>query len=246
MRLKREPSNEVEHLAVDGQVLQTKGFTSILEHLERIGDRNYSIIDLGQINSTVFDALTSYGSPNFNFFNCSLRQKFVEASQSPPQAGTYSHLEMMPPAELQDNLEKHHEDYPIEIIVAWDLLNYLSKRSIVELMALLSPFCKRGAVMHALVWTDGRIPIHPMKFEVNQLGELVFHTSPNSESLEIPPYTAQTIRSLMPSFNIVRLSALSIGMHDCLFEFESLQDPPNPELITLQSTIPTYRQYKSN
>ena len=223
---------------LDEQVLPTRSFVSILEHLEKLDGRKHVIIDLGQISTTVLDL---FGAYEFLYFNFSLRKQIVDTIDNDIRGAPKSHLDLQTSADMLHRLKRVSKGDPVNVILTWDLFNYLSRKSVVNLMALLSPFCRKGALLHALSWTEAIVPHYPLLFELNETNEIVCGF-PNRDTLEFRPYTAQSIRSMMPSFQIVRMRALSIGLQDSLLEFRELVDPPNPELITMQSHIPLYRQ----
>ena len=224
---------------LDEQVLPTMSFASILEHLENQIASKHVIVDLGQISTTVLDIFSAH---EYLYYNFSLRRQIVEEIDNSGLGSPKMHLDLQPSPDQLKRFKKVAQGTPIDVVLTWDLFNYLSRRSIVNLMALLSPFCQKGALLHALSWTEAIVPKYPLNFELNNARNELICCFPNRDTLEFRPYTAQSIRSMMPSFSIVRMRALSIGFQDSLLEFRELVDPPNPELITTQSHIPLYRQ----
>ena len=224
---------------LDEQVLPTMSFTSISEHLENLNESKHVIIDFGQISTTVLDLFSAH---EFLYFNFSLRRQIVDEIDNSGLGAPKIHLDLQPAPEQLNRFKKVSQGAPIDVILTWDLFNYLSRKSVVNLMALLSPFCRKGALLHALSWTEAIVPIYPLHFELHKNRNELICGFPNRGTLDFRPYTAQSIRSMMPSFSIIRMRALSIGFQDSLLEFRELVDPPNPELITTQSHIPLYRQ----
>ncbi len=128
---------------------------------------------------------------------------------------------------------KNSIDRPVSVILVWDLLNYLERTEIINLMAYLSPFCHTGTKLFAISWITETIPSQPGWFEVTPQLELTYE-SMIDEHIDSPEYSAPNIVDMMPSFKPHRLSITRFGMLEVLLQFKNLIQPPNIDKIPYQ------------
>jgi SAM-dependent methyltransferase len=57
-------------------------------------------------------------------------------------------------------------DAQFDVILCWDLLNYLRSEQVTALLAHLARFCRPGALLFALFWLAPRIPDEPIIFRI--------------------------------------------------------------------------------
>ncbi len=222
-------------------MIQTNVFAGVLEYLEQASKP--SVLDAGQANPSLVNILGSYH--DVKYFTLGFRSAIIEIIRDTPSDDLSSRVGIGLPEKWIDNYKRISEDAPIGVILAWDLFNYISRDGIVDCMAQISPLCNRGTLLHCLIWLDAGTPLFPTKFRFSNERQIIMEHV-ESKKLKVPPMSAQSLNSLMPSFNIVRLAALSLGLHECLLEFEELTNPPNPNLITLETTAPYYIDYSGD
>ncbi len=119
---------------------------------------------------------------------------------------------------------------PVSVILAWDLLNYLERTEIINLMAYLSPFCHPGTKLFAISWITETIPKKPGWFEITPQLELIYESMIN-EHIVSPEYSAPNIVDMMPSFTPHRLSITRMGMLEVVLQFKDLIQPPSTTRI---------------
>ena len=122
---------------------------------------------------------------------------------------------------------------PVSVILAWDLLNYLERTEIINLMAYLSPFCHPGTKLFAISWITETIPKKPGWFEVTPQQELIYESMIH-EQIDSPEYSAPNIVDMMPSFTPHRLSITRMGMLEVVLQFKDLIQPPSTTKIPAQ------------
>ena len=119
---------------------------------------------------------------------------------------------------------------PVSVILAWDLLNYLERTEIINLMAYLSPLCHPGTKLFAISWITETIPKKPGWFEITPQLELIYESMIN-EHIVSPEYSAPNIVDMMPSFTPHRLSITRMGMLEVVLQFKDLIQPPSTTKI---------------
>ncbi len=120
---------------------------------------------------------------------------------------------------------------PVGAILVWDLFNYIGREKIIRLMASISPLCRKGARLWALIWLTEKIPSLPGRFTMTTDRKVVYEYT-TSEMVSTSSLAAQTVVSMMPSFKPHRMSASDTGILEVILEFDTLVDPPDSNLIS--------------
>jgi len=103
-----------------------------------------------------------------------------------------------------------------DILLAWDLLNYLERDEFLHLMRHLARFCHTGTVLFALVATSKHMPDRPAVYRI--LDENSIECRNTSTVLRpCPRYHDVDLRQLMPSFRVYNSYLLRNGMKEYLF-----------------------------
>ncbi len=109
----------------------------------------------------------------------------------------------------------------LDIILAWDVLNYLQPNILLALFGQLRPFCRRGTLMHALIWGHSEIPAEPMAFRITDQRHVTYELS-STATKSGPRYAPREMERLMAGFRVTRSYLLRNGMQEFVF---SLDDP---------------------
>ena len=131
-------------------------------------------------------------------------------------------------SEKQDSWNKNNA---VGAILVWDLFNYLSRAKIIKIMSAISPICRKGTRLYALVWLTDRMPALPGKFSLTADGKIEYQFN-SSDMTAAPILAAQTIVSMMPSFKSHRMSASDTGILEVILEFDQLVDPPDSNVLS--------------
>lgn len=118
---------------------------------------------------------------------------------------------------------------PLDIVLCWDLLNYLDRRALAALMAALAPRTRPGGLAHALiVYLESRMPTRPgdyvplEDFRLRNLGQSLADRA-------APRYSPEDLKLCMPGFAIERGRLLGNGMQEFLFRRKaSLEEGNDP------------------
>lgn len=104
---------------------------------------------------------------------------------------------------------------PFDLVLAWDLLNYLRREQIRALAERLAPACRPGGRLFAMVLTGREIPRRPLTYEMRPGGELVYRDA-GGPTRAGPRYRPAEIDDLTPGFAVDRSYLLRHGVQEYL------------------------------
>jgi len=118
-------------------------------------------------------------------------------------------------------LPKRLADEAIDMVLCWDLPNYLTLNGLAALMDVISNRARPGALAHALIFYAERdMQEHPGRFVPTADGDLIDHSAP-SAAIAAPRYSPEDLGKSMGRFEIDRVRLLSNGMQEFLFRLGS-------------------------
>lgn len=106
-----------------------------------------------------------------------------------------------------------------DVVLAWDLLNYLKPPTLVALIGRLLPFCKQGTLLFALISTGKRIPSVPVRFKIVGEDRLRYDLSVD-RLRDGPRYSTPTLLKMLPGFKVVRSYLLQNNLQEYVLRFE--------------------------
>jgi hypothetical protein len=116
---------------------------------------------------------------------------------------------------------------PLDIVLCWDLLNYLDKRALAALMGALAVRTGPGGLAHALiVYLEKRMPARPGDYvPLDDFRLLNLGRSPDERAA--PRYSPEDLKLCMPGFAIERGRLLGNGMQEFLFRRKAALEESN-------------------
>jgi hypothetical protein len=116
----------------------------------------------------------------------------------------------------------------IDLVLAWDLLNYLRRDQIRALAEHLAPACRAGGRLFAMVLTGREIPRQPLTYELREGGDLVYRGG-GASTRPGPRYRPAEIDSSTPGFAVDRSYLLRHGIQEyILVRRDPDASPPEP------------------
>ena len=104
-----------------------------------------------------------------------------------------------------------------DIVLCWDLINYLNQPALNAVMECIALRCKRGALAHGLVYYSAKaMPERPSTFLPLDDPRIVQHLAPGRER-PAPRYTPEDLARCMPRYSVERGRLLRNGMQEFLF-----------------------------
>lgn len=104
-----------------------------------------------------------------------------------------------------------------DIVLCWDLLNYLEPPALEALMGEVRQRLRPGALVHALIaYSTPRMPVRPQHIVPTEDYRLV-HAPVSGEERPARRYTPDELRRLMGGYVVERAMLLKNGMQEFLF-----------------------------
>lgn len=190
----------------DLPALQAPLFRQLLE--QRRDDERHVILDLGATSSPMLELLG----------RCPCH---VQVADIVTQTDV-GRLNGAEPGEALDTLAAsmlpaHCAERPVDIVLCWDLPNYLSPPALDALMRAIAARSRVGAMAHALlVYADRTMPDHPRRYVPLRDGRLLNHATPG-RAIDAPRYSPEALGGMIGPFRIDRARLLGNGMQEFLF-----------------------------
>jgi len=184
--------------------LGSPAFHHLVETLEKEPERKYEILDLGPASGNHIEF--------FSRFRC----RFHVASLEETLAEWRREEEEQPPPEPA-RLLPLAGSARFDLILCWDLLNYLDEEGLVLLADHLHTHTARGAWMHAFVHTRATMPARPGRFQLMS-PERMRWLHGSAETAPAPRYAQRTLERLMPGFGVWQSRLLQNGFQEYLFQ----------------------------
>jgi hypothetical protein len=116
---------------------------------------------------------------------------------------------------------------PLDVVLAWNLLDYLDREKIHALAVQLAARCRAGALLFAMVGTRPEIPREPGRFVIRDPRHVLYRQDP-SRTRPGPRYRPRDIAGMTPGFNTDRNFLLRHGIQEYLLLREPDPDGPSP------------------
>ncbi|MBM3788762.1 MAG: class I SAM-dependent methyltransferase [Acidobacteria bacterium] len=105
-----------------------------------------------------------------------------------------------------------------DVVLCWDLLNYLKQDHLQALIRYLTRFCRPGTSVFAMLWLTPEIPERPMRFRILDSEHMAYER----ESAATKPgsgYQPRDIGKLMHEFHAAGSFLLRHGVQEYLFTY---------------------------
>lgn len=165
----------------------------------------YRILDLGPLAVGSTQAFLQMNCPCYIE---DLVEFFAENPQSPDMKSA-----------LKGHLIAKPEKIKFDVILCWDLLNFLSAEMIAYLIELLQPNLKPGTLLHAMIYTGAKAPRRPAKFKLLQ--DFTYETAddPNYPSVAYQGHSTVALMQSLGRFNLSNSLVQRQGMRKDLIEY---------------------------
>jgi hypothetical protein len=177
------------------------GLAALFESMRRRG-QGLRILDLGSAVGSNVEFLSQLG--------CKLHIEDLFASRTAAVGE-----EILGP-EFFEQLLAQPDDVKFDVVLAWDLFNYLQRKELAHLATVLRKRCRPGALLLALVSIHKQVPAQPIRFRIQSENELLYE---HRTSLERPGprYAPAELNSLLKGFRVDRSFLLRHGVQEYLF-----------------------------
>lgn len=182
------------------------GFAAIYHQIHF--SRRNRILDLGSFCASNFRFLSTLG--------CKLHFENLDEFLRENQTDLYSD-------QIYGRLEEYLSGFAGEelfnVILTWDIFNYLDLDSIERLIERLRPFCARNALIHVIRHLGTNVPAIPCRFRIATDGELVVSRSTQTNPAAVRyRCTSATLLKRMPQFRLEQTFMNHTGMQPWMTE----------------------------
>ncbi len=118
---------------------------------------------------------------------------------------------------LADALSTVPAPKPFDLVLAWDILNYLQPKEIVELFGLLASSISSTSFVHLLLCALVRYPARPGRFEYTSDSSVRYRMT-HQEIIPCPRISPHELERLLPYFTIERLVLLQDGYYEVVLK----------------------------
>lgn len=191
---------------VGTETFRSPALEILLRHLQT--RRKHYVLDLGPASGSNVEFFARFRCKLYVADLLDPAYPGTGVGSEPPRAGSLVH----------DRLPVGREDARFDVILAWDLLNYMRSEALQALCGRLRQLRRQDGVMCALLSTRTRIPAEPMRFRVVDDRHLSYEVS-SSATRPSPRYVPSEMERLLPGFRVTRSFLLRNGMQEYVFTF---------------------------
>ena len=119
-------------------------------------------------------------------------------------------------ADVFDYLLPYRKETRFDVILAWDLFNYLDRDEYFYLTRHLSKYCRPGSLLFAHISTRKHIPERPTNYKIIDEQTLAYEKS-STVLRPCPRYAEPDLHHLMPDFRVCNSFLLRNGIKEYLF-----------------------------
>jgi len=197
------------------EVHRSLGLAALFQEIRR--DRKLQVLDLGAAVGSNVEFLSRY--------DCKL---YIEdlyaalAARGPAlgegeQAGPQFFADFLP---LPDTVR-------LDVILAWDTFNYLSRRELAYLVDRLRRYCQPGTLIFSLISILKQIPAQPIRFRIVDEERLAYDLR-TAALRPSPRYAPAELTEILSGFRVDRSYLLRHGIQEYLFVRDNDEAPPPP------------------
>ncbi len=167
----------------------------------------YSILDLGQALGVNVDFWSQFPCRIYieDFYRC-----YRAAAASSPEHSRAARL---------SELLTFSPGTSFDIILAWDLLNYLDLEDIDALIRHLSPGCRPGTFLFALISSHSEIPEEPNLFKIIDRERMIYQTRTHGLRPS-PRYHPKELARILAPFEVSSSFLLRNGIQEYVFVYK--------------------------
>jgi hypothetical protein len=192
-----------ERLQAAPEGLNAPLFHSLIRRLE--GGGRWIVLDLGAAHSSTIKT--------FGKFRCRLDIVDLAADLETLRGETDPRLLR----QRVETLLPRRGTEATDIVLCWDLINYLAPPALTAVMESIALRCKPGALAHGLVYYSMRqMPERPGSFVPLDDQRLANRAPPGAER-PAPRYSPEDLARCMPRYTVERGRLLRNGMQEFLF-----------------------------
>jgi hypothetical protein len=164
-------------------------------------DGNCKVLDLGPSVAANLEFLASFAS----------YLQIVDAVDRGPAAANLGGPESVRLSTLNTLLDQHRRSF--NLVLAWDVFNYLSPEQAERLNQSVAELCLPSARLHAIFFATDTMPAVPHRYRIVDRGHLAYEPA-TTELRGAPSLPAAAVGKLLKGFRIEHSFVLQHGVHE--------------------------------
>ncbi len=198
----------------------------LVERLD--GDRKCGILDLGPAHGATVEFFSQYSCKLYvaDLYRSLNARRVDPGIDRPPDLpdkpdrtdGPQDEEEAAERTRIFDELLAYDGDTRFDLVLAWDLLNYLEPAQIEVLSRRLARFSHHGTKLFAMVAIHKEIPARPCAFKILDTETLEYDALTHG-TRAAPRHTEPALRRLMSGFDVESTCVLRNGLQEYVFTF---------------------------
>jgi hypothetical protein len=189
--------------AADSDIYKSLGLEALCEQLE-LG-AGYSILDLSVARGINIDFWARF-SPRIHFADLHSSMAGAALPAEGQEMQYWERLLGLPEATRFD------------VVLSWDLFNYLEQSLLAGLAEYLIRFCRPGTLLFALILDRHQMPTAPTVFKIVDQQHLRYENR-NPDARPCPRHQPRDVQRIMKGFRISSSFRLRNGVQEYLFEY---------------------------
>jgi hypothetical protein len=200
----RSPSERtVANRGASAEALNAPLFHQVLQRFDNGG--RWVVLDLGAARS---DTIRVFGKYRCRLDIVELADNLADINAETDARRLRQRVELALPVRGRE---------ATDLVLCWDLINYLTQPALTAVMEIIAARCKRGALAHGLVYYSAqRMPERPGCFVPLDEQRLI-NLAPLGADRLAPRYSPEDLARCMPRYTVERGRLLRNGMQEFLF-----------------------------
>ncbi len=118
--------------------------------------------------------------------------------------------------EMAESLLPRRRQEATDIVLCWDILNYLQRPALAALMARVAARSRPGTLTHALIaYSAAHMPARPNRYAALPDGHLIVQPTTGADCAA-PRYSPEDLRHCLPDYTVESAMLLKNGMQEFL------------------------------
>lgn len=180
-------------------------FGQLIKTMDADPERKYQILDLSNASGNHIEY--------FSRFRC--RFHIGDFTETATELVLPDEHEGEAPLDFEALLPTDNE-LPLDLVLCWNLLNYVHAEALPLLSEHLRSRCASGAWLHAFIYTRAEMPKTPGNFQILS-SERMRYLPRSSEQTEAPRYPQRVLEGKLPGFRTSQSRLLKSGLQEILF-----------------------------
>ncbi len=188
-------------MAVEPRVHRSLALAALLDEIR---GRKVTVLDLGSAVGSNVDYLSQFG--------CKL---YIEDLYSALSTRVSSGEDDLIGPEFFAEFLPVPEDTRFDVVLAWDLFNYLRRKELASFGEQLNRYTEPGSMIFALISYHKQIPAQPYRFKIQDEQHLIYDRRTAAERPS-PRFVPYEVTGLLKGFRVDRSFLLQNGMQEYL------------------------------